>query len=51
MTDTGHLPGCAAETYPDPGMCFCDQRRAFAAEHNLDQDEADLLMEEQAHNR
>jgi hypothetical protein len=48
---SGHLPGCAAETYPDPGTCFCGQRRAFAAEHNLDQDEADLLMEEQAHNR
>jgi hypothetical protein len=46
-----HLPGCAAETYPDPGMCFCNKRRAFATEHNLDQDEADLIMEEQERNR
>lgn len=51
MPEPAHLPGCAAETYPDPGMCFCDKRRAFATEHNLDQDEADLIMEEQERNR
>lgn len=52
MTDTtGHLPGCAAETYPDPGVCFCEMRRAFAAKHNLDQEEADLILEERQHNR
>lgn len=48
---SAHLPGCAAETYPDPGMCFCDQRQAFAAEHNLDQEEADFILEERERNR
>jgi hypothetical protein len=41
-----HLPGCAADTHPDPGMCFCDQREAFAAKHKLPQADADLLLEE-----
>jgi hypothetical protein len=32
-------------------MCFCDQRQAFAAEHNLDQEEADFILEERERNR
>lgn len=24
--ETGHFPGCASQTFPNPGICFCDQR-------------------------
>jgi hypothetical protein len=41
-----HLPGCAADTYPGPGICFCDQRAEFAARHRLPQADADSIQEE-----
>ena len=22
--ETGHFPGCASQSYPDPGICYCD---------------------------
>jgi hypothetical protein len=23
--ETGHLPGCASQSYPDPGICYCEE--------------------------
>ena len=36
--ETGHLYGCASQSFPDPGTCFCNEREAEAVGVDLDDD-------------